>query len=69
MKVRGKTRKYPVARQLGRGETGQHQWLRENPHRFNLGRIGLHLARADGKAVRSRISPRLVSHSTCGPAG
>jgi hypothetical protein len=27
-------------------------WLRENPHRFSLGRIGLALTRADGEAAR-----------------
>ncbi|WP_198044260.1 hypothetical protein [Actinoalloteichus sp. GBA129-24] len=28
-----------------------HHWLRENPHRINLGRIGLTLTRADGTAA------------------
>ena len=27
------------------------QWLRENPHRFSLGRLGLYLVQADGKAA------------------
>ena len=37
------------------GQDGQRplfNWLRENPHRLNLGRIGLALKRADGSAGR-----------------
>ena len=29
------------------------QWLAENPHRFNLGRIGLQMTKADGSAVKA----------------
>jgi hypothetical protein len=44
-------------RQVGyaTGQDGQRplfNWLRENPHRLNLGRIGLALKRADGSAGR-----------------
>ncbi|MFE9201200.1 hypothetical protein [Micromonospora sp. NPDC007230] len=31
-----------------KNEPELHNWLRGNPHRINLGRIGLHLLRADG---------------------
>jgi hypothetical protein len=49
--VRGGTRKYPALRNWEEAKAPHIQWLRENPHRFNLGRLGLHLARADGAAV------------------
>jgi hypothetical protein len=51
LKVRGGTRKYPFIANWDQARGGAIQWLRENPHRFNLGRLGLHLARADGGAV------------------
>jgi hypothetical protein len=51
MKVRGGTRQYPALTNWDQAQSGPIKWLRENPHRFNLGRIGLHLARADGQAV------------------
>ena len=51
MKVRGRTRQYPALTNWDQAQSEQIKWLRENPHRFNLGRIGLYLARADGKPV------------------
>ncbi|HUQ10715.1 MAG TPA: hypothetical protein VM146_10410, partial [Steroidobacteraceae bacterium] len=48
MKVRGGTRKYPALTSWDQAQAENIRWLRENPHRFNLGRVGLHLAHADG---------------------
>ena len=48
MKVRGGSRKYPALTSWDQAQAEHIKWLRENPHRFNLGRIGLHLMRADG---------------------
>ncbi|MGD0383197.1 MAG: hypothetical protein ABSA77_06750, partial [Thermoguttaceae bacterium] len=44
----------------GKGQEELYQWLRENPHRFNLGRLALRLAGSDGKeAVPDQIrNPR-----------
>ncbi len=46
--VRGKPQKYPYLTNWDEAKKPNVQWLRENPHRFSLGRIGLHLLRADG---------------------
>ena len=35
----------------GKGQEELYGWLRENPHRFNLGRISLRLIGSDGKTV------------------
>src|SRR5688572_7422658 len=51
MKVRDGTRRYPALLNWDQAQSGAIKWLRENPHRFNLGRVGLHLARADGVAA------------------
>lgn len=51
MKVPGGTRKYPALTNWEQAQSGPIKWLRENPHRFNLGRIGLHLATTDGRAA------------------
>jgi hypothetical protein len=51
LKVRNGTRKYPALLNWDQAQSGAIKWLRENPHRFNLGRVGLHLARADGAAA------------------
>jgi hypothetical protein len=37
----------------GNRQTPEIKWLRENPHRLHLGRIGLLLTRADGSAGRT----------------
>ena len=34
------------------GQETLYDWLRENPHKFHLGRIGLNLKRADGTAAQ-----------------
>ena len=38
------------------GQTGLFNWLRENPHRLNLGRIGLNLTKGDEGGALSNIS-------------
>ena len=35
----------------GKGQEDLYQWLRENPHRFNLGRLSMRLIGSDGKAA------------------
>jgi hypothetical protein len=49
IKVRGKTQKYPYLENWNAAKREDIQWLRENPHRFSLGRLGLLLTHADGK--------------------
>jgi hypothetical protein len=49
--IPGGTRKYPALRHWDEARAEHIQWLRENPHRFNLARIGLHLLRADGSVA------------------
>jgi hypothetical protein len=49
IKVRGKTQKYPYLSDWEQAKRPEVQWLRENPHRFSLGRLGLYLAKSDGK--------------------
>jgi len=39
---------YPTS---GKGQEDIYRWLRENPHRFNLGRLALRLTTSDGKAA------------------
>ena len=39
---------YPTS---GKAQEDLYRWLRENPHRFNLGRLALRLTTADGKAA------------------
>jgi hypothetical protein len=50
-KVPGGTRKYPALQNWEQAKAEHIQWLRENPHRINLGRLGLHLVKADGQAA------------------
>lgn len=52
LKVRGKTRKYASLEHWDEAKQENIQWLRENPHKFSLGRLGLHLVRADGKPAQ-----------------
>ena len=49
IKVRGKTQKYPYLSDWEQAKRPEVQWLRENPHRFSLGRLGLYLANTGGK--------------------
>ncbi|HEU4781162.1 MAG TPA: hypothetical protein VFS58_14870, partial [Steroidobacteraceae bacterium] len=49
IKVRGKTHEYPALTDWEQAKKPEIQWLRENPHRFSLGRLGLYLANAGGK--------------------
>jgi hypothetical protein len=46
--VRGTSRPYPCLRNWDEARQPHIQWLRENPHRISLGRVALHLAKADG---------------------
>ena len=46
--VRGQARPYAWLESWDEARDPAIQWLRENPHRFSLGRIGLHLVKADG---------------------
>ena len=39
---------YPTS---SKGQEGIYRWLRENPHRFNLGRFSLRLTASDGKTA------------------
>jgi len=50
IKVRGKTQWYPYLSDWEQAKKPAIQWLRENPHRFSLGRIGLYLENG-GKPV------------------
>jgi hypothetical protein len=47
--VRGKKRLYPYLANWDEGKREDIRWLRENPHRFSLGRLGFRLSGADGK--------------------
>jgi hypothetical protein len=49
IEVHGRKRKYPYISDWDQAKRPEIQWLRENPHRFSLGRLGLALTRADGK--------------------
>jgi len=51
IKVRGQLQWYPYLRDWEQAKKPEIQWLRENPHRFSLGRLGLYLAKADGKTA------------------
>src|SRR6186713_1598068 len=51
IKVRGQLQWYPYLRDWEQAKKPEIQWLRENPHRFSLGRLGLYLVHADGKTV------------------
>src|SRR5688572_23871358 len=48
LSARGKTLWYPWLENWEQARAPEIQWLRENPHRFSLGRLGLRLLRADG---------------------
>jgi hypothetical protein len=49
IKVRGKRQKYPYLADWEQAKRPEIQWLRENPHRFSLARLGLSLTNRDGK--------------------
>ncbi len=46
--VRGQKLWYPWLENWEQANAPEIKWLRENPHRFSLGRLGLRLLRADG---------------------
>lgn len=51
IEVRGRTRYYPYLKDWSEAQKPAIAWLRENPHRFSLGRIALHLVSASGAPV------------------
>ncbi len=51
IKVRGQKHLYPYLSDWEQAKKPEIQWLRENPHRFSLARLGLHVAKADGSAA------------------
>jgi len=51
IKVRGKTQWYPYLSDWEQAKKPEIQWLRENPHRFSLARLGLYLRDTQGKAA------------------
>ena len=50
--VRGKPQQYPWLRDWSEAKRPEIQWLRENPHRFSLGRLSLHLISKEGQAAQ-----------------
>ena len=50
--VWGTDRKYPWLRDWSEAKRPAIAWLRENPHRFSLGRLSLRLMNAQGKPVQ-----------------
>src|SRR5690606_20114958 len=50
--VRGKQQQFPWMRDWSEAKRPEIQWLRENPHRFSLGRVSLHMLSIDGKPAR-----------------
>ncbi len=52
IEVHGRQRKYPALRDWSEAKRPEIAWLRENPHRFALGRLGLHLATQTGSPAR-----------------
>ncbi len=49
--VRGTARPFPWLRSWDEARRPVIQWLRENPHRFSLARVGLRLKRANGETA------------------
>jgi len=56
IKVRGKTQKYPYLTDWDQAKRPDIQWLRENPHRFSLGRLALTLTKAGKPAAFTDLS-------------
>jgi hypothetical protein len=50
-KVRGKLHWYPALENWDEAKKPEIQWLRENPHKFSLGRLGLRLESTNGEAA------------------
>src|SRR6185312_4686488 len=50
--VQGSTQYYPWLHDWSEAEKPAIKWLRENPHRFSLGRLSLYLTSKDGKQAR-----------------
>ncbi|HEU4591037.1 MAG TPA: hypothetical protein VFS13_09025 [Steroidobacteraceae bacterium] len=73
--VRGKLRWYPALSSWDEAKKPEIQWLRENPHKFSLGRLALRLENPDGAPAKftdlsatsqslDLWSGRLTSHFT-----
>src|SRR5688572_5287436 len=56
IQVRGKAQQFPYLTDWEQAKTPAIQWLRENPHRFSLGRLGLHLANGGKPAAFADLS-------------
>jgi hypothetical protein len=52
VEVRGRTQRFPWLHDWSEAQRPEIQWLRENPHRFSLGRLALHLVSGAGRAAR-----------------
>lgn len=50
--VRGTKRRYPYLKEWSEASKPHIAWLRENPHRFSLGRLSLHLIDAQGQSAK-----------------
>ncbi len=50
--VRGQPQQYPWLRDWSEAQRPEIQWLRENPHRFSLGRVSLRLLSKAGKPAQ-----------------
>ncbi len=62
VEVRGRTRRYPWLANWDEARKPHIQWLRENPHRYSLARLGLFLARADGAPAAFADVSNTVQH-------
>lgn len=60
--VRGKQEQFPWLRDWSEAQRPEIQWLRENPHKFSLGRVSLHLLSSDGKPAK--FSDLKATHQT-----
>ena len=52
VEVRGTKRRYPYLKEWSEASQPHIAWLRENPHRFSLGRLSLHLVDAQGRSAK-----------------
>ena len=52
VEVRGQTRHYPWFTDWSEAKKPRIAWLRENPHRFSLGRLSLHLRSEAGESAQ-----------------
>lgn len=62
VRVYGRTEYFPWFRNWSEAKRPDIAWLRENPHRFSLGRVSLYLLTGRGK--RARFSDLSATHQT-----